>query len=52
MKRLWSTDELAARWMLCADDLGFTGDHGEEAKLGLICQLAFSLELLEKPVAV
>ena len=41
MKRLWSTDELAARWMLCADDLRLTGDHGEQAKLGLMCQLAF-----------
>jgi Domain of unknown function (DUF4158) len=41
MKRLWSTDELAARWMLCTDDLRLTGDHGEQAKLGLMCQLAF-----------
>lgn len=29
-------DELAARWMLCADDLRLTGDHGEQAKLGLM----------------
>ena len=41
MKRLWSTDELAARWTLSADDLRLTVDHGEQAKLGLMCQLAF-----------
>src|SRR5512147_1184378 len=41
MKRLWSTDELAERWMLAADDLRLTIDHGEQAKLGLMCQLAF-----------
>lgn len=41
MKRLWSTDELAERWMLSADDLRLTVDHGEQAKLGLMCQLAF-----------
>jgi Domain of unknown function (DUF4158) len=41
MKRLWSTDELAARWTLSADDLRLTVDHGEHAKLGLMCQLAF-----------
>ena len=45
MKRLWSTDELAARWMLCTDDLRLTGDHGEQAKLGLMCQLAFLAEV-------
>ena len=32
MKRLWSTDELTVRWTLSAD---------EQAKLGLMCQLAF-----------
>ena len=41
MKRLWSTDELAERWTLSADDLRLTVDHGEQAKLGLMCQLAF-----------
>ena len=41
MKRMWSTDELAARWALSADDLRLTVDHGGQAKLGLMCQLAF-----------
>lgn len=41
MKRLWSTDELASRWSLSPDDLRLTADHGEQAKLGLMCQLAF-----------
>lgn len=41
MKRLWSTDELASRWALSPDDLQLTVDYGEEAKLGLMCQLAF-----------
>src|SRR5512135_2418733 len=41
MKRLWSTDELTVCWTLSADDLKLTVDHGEQAKLGLMCQLAF-----------
>ena len=41
MKRLWSTDELTLRWALSADDMRLTVDHGERAKLGLMCQLAF-----------
>lgn len=41
MKRLGSADELAACWTLSADDLRLTVDHGEQAKLGLMCQLAF-----------
>ncbi len=40
MKRLWSTNELASRWTLSLDDLQLTVDHGDEAKLGLMCQLA------------
>jgi hypothetical protein len=41
MKRLWSTDELTLRWTLSADDMRLTVDHSEQAKLGLMCQLAF-----------
>ena len=41
MKRLWSTDELSLRWALLPDDMRLTVDHGEQAKLGLMCQLAF-----------
>jgi len=41
MKRLWSTDELVLRWTLSPDDEQLTADHGDEAKLGLMCQLAF-----------
>src|SRR5689334_10771342 len=41
MKRLWSTDELTLRWALSADDVRLAVDHGERAKLGLMCQLAF-----------
>lgn len=41
MKRLWSTDELASRWTLLPDDFKLTVDHGDQAKLGLMCQLAF-----------
>lgn len=40
MKRLWSTDELVLRWTLSPDDEQLTADHGDEAKLGLMCQLA------------
>ena len=41
MKRLWSTDELTSQWALSADDMRLAVDHGEQAKLGLMCQLAF-----------
>ena len=41
MKRLWSTDELTSRWALSADDMRLAVDHGEQAKLGLMCQLAY-----------
>jgi hypothetical protein len=41
MKRLWSTDELSLRWALLPDDMRLTVGHGEQAKLGLMCQLAF-----------
>jgi len=41
MKRLWSTDELTSQRALSADDMRLAVDHGEQAKLGLMCQLAF-----------
>lgn len=41
MKRLWSTEELASLWSLSPDDVRLTADYGEQAKLGLMCQLAF-----------
>ena len=41
MKRLWSTEELTLRWALSADDMRLTVAHSEQAKLGLMCQLAF-----------
>lgn len=44
MKRLWSTDGLAERWTHSPDYLRPTVDHGEQAKLGLMCQLAFRRE--------
>ena len=49
MRRLWSTDELASRWALSPSDLQLTVDHGDQAKLGLICQLAFWREQARFP---
>ena len=49
MRRLWSTDELASRWALSPSDLQLTVDHGNQAKLGLICQLAFWREQARFP---
>ena len=35
------TEELTLRWALSADDMRLTVAHSEQAKLGLMCQLAF-----------